>query len=86
MEIKQEENYIRTTTFRRYPKYQTIFLGSCYSCNNFGHKYINYKSYAKNIRNYEGHTIINHIIKPHKAYNRNYNSCVSLNHELECYK
>jgi hypothetical protein len=38
MERNQGENYRRTTPFKRSPRYQTIFLGLCYSCNNFGHK------------------------------------------------
>lgn len=29
-------------------RYQSIFLGTCYSCNNFGHKAVNYKSYEWN--------------------------------------
>jgi hypothetical protein len=42
MERNQEEYYKRITPFRRSPthRYQTIFLGLCYSCNNFGHKAI----------------------------------------------
>jgi hypothetical protein len=81
-----KENCGGTTPFRRYPMYQTIFLGSCYSCNKFGYKAINCKDYAKNKDNNEGHFRINHLIKPHQAYNRNHNSFGSLRNEVECYK
>jgi hypothetical protein len=67
MERNKEEIYRGITPFKRYPRYQTIFLGSCYSYNNFGHKVINYKVYAKNRRNYEGYTRINHLKKTHEA-------------------
>jgi hypothetical protein len=88
MERTREEDYIRVAPLKRYPtlKYQTIFLGLCYSCNNFGHKDINYRSYAKNRRNYEGYSRNNYHKKLHEAYNINYNKFGSLNNELECYK
>jgi hypothetical protein len=55
MEITQEEDYKIPTPFRISPtlRYQTIFLGLCYSCKNFEHKAIIYRAHAKNIRNYE---------------------------------
>ena len=86
MERNKKENYKRTTPFRRSPKYQTIFLGLCYSCNNFGHKAINFKAYEKNIDNYEGHSRINHLKNPHDVFNINYNNFGSLNDEVESYK
>jgi hypothetical protein len=86
MERNKKENYKRTTPFRRSLRYQTIFLGLCYSCNNFGHKAINCKAYAKNRDNYEGHSRINHLRKSHDVFNKNYNSFGSLNDEVECYK
>jgi hypothetical protein len=75
MERTQEEDYRRVAPFRisLTLRYQTIFLGLCYSCNNFGHKAINYRAYAKNRSNYEGYSRINHLRKPHEAYKRNYN-------------
>ena len=30
------------------PRYQSIFLGLCYACNNYGHKAIDCRSYAQN--------------------------------------
>lgn len=49
----QEEGLYRTTPQRRYPtlKYQTIFLGICYSCKNYGHNAMNYKAYGRNRSN-----------------------------------
>ena len=40
---QEEEGFIRAPPFRRSstPRYQTIFFGLCYSCNNFGHKAVN---------------------------------------------
>jgi hypothetical protein len=45
------------------PRYQSIFLGVCYSCNNFGHKAMNCRVYGKgehmrrrNIQNVECYT------------------------------
>ena len=29
-------------------RYQKLFLGNCFSCNDFGHKYINCGSFARN--------------------------------------
>jgi hypothetical protein len=86
MEINQEENYRGTTPFIISPRYQTIFLVSCYHFNNFGNKAINCKDYSKNKSNYEGDPRINHLRKPHEAYNIKYNSFGSLNDEVECYK
>ena len=40
------ENWLRMPTSQRrplIPKYQSIFLGTCFSCNNFGHKATNCK-------------------------------------------
>ena len=39
---------IRPTLARRHPmpRYQSIFLGLCYACNNYGHTDVDYKAYA----------------------------------------
>jgi len=88
MERTQEENYRTIAPSKRSPtlKYQTIFFGLCYLCNNFGHKAINCKSYAKNKNNYGGYSRNNYLRKPHEAYNRNCNNFGSSNDEVECYK
>jgi hypothetical protein len=73
MERTQEEDCRRDAPFRRFPtlRYQTIFLGLCYSCNNFGHKDINCRSYAKTRSNYEGYSRNNYLRKPSEAFNIN---------------
>jgi hypothetical protein len=40
---QEEEGFIRAPPFRIYltTRYQTIFFGLCYACNNFGHKAVN---------------------------------------------
>ena len=46
---EEDHDFRRTTPTGRPPTpgYQNIFLGSCYSCNNFGHKAINCRAYEK---------------------------------------
>jgi len=52
---QEEEGFKKLTPFRRSstPRYQTIFLGLCYSCNNFGHKDVNYRSNSRNQNKHE---------------------------------
>jgi hypothetical protein len=77
---QEEEVFIIVTPFRRYstPRYQTIFLGLCYACNNFGHKAINCKANSRNINGYPR--------IPSETHRRSYNRFESLSTELECYK
>jgi hypothetical protein len=86
MERTQEEDYKRDAPPRRHPtlRHPTIFLGLCYSCNNFGHNGMNCRDYARN--NYGGYPKNNYLRKPHEGYNRNYNIFVQMNNEVECYK
>jgi hypothetical protein len=60
-----EEGFRRETPFRRAssPRYHTIFLGLCYSCNNFGHKVVNCRAYDKNRDGYESHSRMSDIKK-----------------------
>jgi hypothetical protein len=86
IEIPQEEGgFRRETPFRRSssPTYQTIFIGSCYSCYNFGHNAINCRANTKNISNDEGHTRNNYPRISHEAKNRGYNKSGSLSDEVE---
>jgi hypothetical protein len=55
---QEEEEFIRLPPFRRSstPRYQTIFFGLCYACNNFGHKVVNWRSKNRNKNNFESHT------------------------------
>ena len=60
-------------------KYQYIFFGHCYSCNNFGHKAMNCKAYEKF-----------HVHKKNVSSNnpkeRNHNSFAPLQrYDIECY-
>ena len=52
-----EEGFIRVPPFRRTStlRYQTIFFGLCYACNNFGHKFVNCRANNMNINNFESH-------------------------------
>jgi hypothetical protein len=91
---QEEDHYFRRTTPTRRPptlRYQNIFLGLCYSCNNFGHKSINCRAYAKGINtwnkssyenpknNYEA----NYPRNPREMFDRNYNSLGATNYEIE---
>jgi hypothetical protein len=55
---QEEEGFIRAPSFRisSTPRYQTIFFGLCYACNNFGHKAVNYRANNRNNNNFESHT------------------------------
>jgi hypothetical protein len=66
--------------------YQTIFLGLCYSCNNFGHKAVNCRANNKNKNNYEGYKINGYSRISHEAQRRSYNIFESLSTEVEFYK
>jgi hypothetical protein len=81
---QEEEGFIRAPPFRIYSttRYQNIFFGLCYACNNFGHKSINCR--ANNVSNnyFEIHTQRG----PSETQIRSYNRFESLSTEVECYK
>jgi hypothetical protein len=54
---QEEEGFRRLTHFRRStaPMYQTIFLYLFYSCNNFGHKVLNWRENNRNRDNHESY-------------------------------
>ena len=61
-------------------RYQHIFLGHCYSCNNFGHKALKCRAYGK-VYEYKKDTSSN------KPKGRNHNWFGTLQrYEIECYK
>jgi hypothetical protein len=66
--------------------YQTIFLGSYYSCYNFGHKVVNCRANTKNKKNDKGYTRNSYPRRSHEAHNISYNKFGSLSDEVECYK
>jgi hypothetical protein len=47
---QEEEVFIRAPPFRisSTTRYQTIFFGLCYACNNFGHKVVNCRANNRN--------------------------------------
>jgi hypothetical protein len=79
----KEKDDKKNTITRRNPsnRYQYIFLGYCYSCNNFGHRAIYCKSYR-------GHNPKN--VQRSQKFNtekRNYNSFSPLqDYNMECLK
>jgi len=55
---QEEEGFIRAPPFIRSSttRYQTIFFGLCYACNNFGHKVVNCRANNMNNNYFESHT------------------------------
>jgi hypothetical protein len=84
---QEEEGFIRAPPFRRYstPRYQTIFFGLCYACNNFGHKTLNCRA-NKNSNNFESYTQRDYLRRPSDTQRGSYNRFESLSTEVECYK
>jgi hypothetical protein len=85
---QEEEGFRRETPFRRSstPRYQTIFFGLCYGCNNFGHKAMNCRANNRNINNFESHTQKGYPRRPSETQRISYNMFESLSTEVECYK
>jgi hypothetical protein len=85
---QEEEGFVTVPPFRRYstPRYQTIFFGLCYACNNFGHKVVNCRANNININKFESHTQKGYPRRPSETQRRIYNSFESLSTEVECYK
>jgi hypothetical protein len=52
---QEEEGFIRAPHFIRSSttRYQTIFFGLCYACNNFGHKVVNCRANNRNNNYFE---------------------------------
>jgi hypothetical protein len=82
---QEEEGFKRVTHFRisTTPRYQTIFLGLCYSCNNFGHKDVNCRENNRNRHNRESYAQNGYSRMPSKTYNIRYNKFESLSTETE---
>jgi hypothetical protein len=85
---QEEEGFIRAPLFRRSstPRYQTIFFGLCYTCNNFGHKAVNCRANNRNNNNFESYTQRDYSRRPSDTQRRSYNMFESLSTEVECYK
>jgi hypothetical protein len=84
----KENEYIRNTTTRRTPpkRYQYLFLGYCFSCNNFGHKALHCRAYGKyNHKNVQRYGYKNK--NNNNQENKKYNSLSPLkNQNVECHK
>ena len=85
---EEEEGLIRVPPFIKSltPRYQTIFFGSYYACNNFGHKAANCRANNRNINNFESHAQKGYLGRPSETQRRSYNMFESLSIEVECYK
>jgi hypothetical protein len=85
---QEEEGFIRAPPFRRSSttRYQTIFFGLCYACNNFGHKAVNCRANNRNNNYFESHTQRGYSRRPSETQRRSYNRFESLSTEVECYK
>jgi hypothetical protein len=68
------------------PEYQRFFYVHIFNCDNFGHKAVNCRAYAKNKSNYGRYLNNSYPRRSYEAYNRNQNSFGSLRKEVECYK
>jgi hypothetical protein len=86
--LQEEEGFIRAPSFIRSSthRYQTIFFGLCYACNNFGHKVVNCGDNNRNNNNFEIHTQRGYSRRPSETQRRSYNRFESLSTEVECYK
>jgi hypothetical protein len=69
---QEEEGFIRAPPFRisSTPRYQTIFFGLCYACNNFGHKAVNCRANNRNNNNFESHTQRGYSRRPSEMQRR----------------
>jgi hypothetical protein len=85
---QEEEGFIRAPPFRRSstPRYQTIFFGLCYTCNNFGHKVVNCRAKNKNNNKFESYTQRDYSRRSSDTQIRSYNRFESFSTEVECYK
>lgn len=75
---------LRRSTLQRgpfFPKYQSVFPGTCYFCNNFGHKVVNCRAFANNNRMFHNSSKAKLV-----RHERNHNSFGFLKLDLECFK
>jgi hypothetical protein len=74
--------FIRSSTTR----YQTIFFGLCYACNNFGHQAVNCRANNRNNNYFESHKQRGYSRRPSETQRTSYNRFECLSTEVECYK
>jgi hypothetical protein len=85
LQKKKKTNGRIMTVIRRTPpnRYQHIFLGYCYSCNNFGHKAVHCKAYRK----YNPRNVQRYKNNKNDVEKINYNSFSPLQeYNVECHK
>jgi hypothetical protein len=98
-----KDDYVRNETSQRFSninappritpttRYANLFHGYCFSCHNFGHKAINYRSntgynYLRSIYNTTGNDYLCNKTS-HEFAEKNYNSfSLLMNSNVECYK
>ena len=76
------------------PRYQSLFSGLCYACNNYGHKAIDCKTYiwygynwGRNRYENSKHQVEgNYIRRSQLAPKKNYNRFEALDYDIECYR
>ena len=76
------------------PKYQNLFSGLSYACNNYGHKAIDCRTYIRYGYNwgrnrYESpkyHEERNYSRRSQISPNKNYNRFEALDYDIECYR
>jgi hypothetical protein len=80
---QEEEGFISVNIFRisSTPRYQTIFLGLCYSCKIFGHKVVNCRENYRNINNHESYAQNGYSRRPSETQIRSYKRFESLSTE-----
>jgi hypothetical protein len=97
--LKKDKYEFRSVASSRRPfttRYQNLFLGYCFSCNNFGHKAIDCKAYGRNDcmrnrsrmfhKNYKDYHMNRKTRGFHGFVDRNYNPFSPLHYNIECYK
>jgi hypothetical protein len=73
----------KNTIIKRNPLNKYLFIGYCYSCNNFGHKAIHCKAYGQ----YNNRNLQRYKNNRYNTEKRNYNSFTpSQNFNIECKK
>jgi hypothetical protein len=73
----------KNTITRRNPPNKYLFIGYCYSCNNFGHKAVHCKAYGQ----YNHRNVQRYKNNKYNTEKRNYNSFSPLqNFNIECQK
>jgi hypothetical protein len=77
---QEQEGFRRANPLRisSTPRYQTMFFGLCYECNNFGHKSMNCRANNKNIKKFERHTQKGYPRRPSETKRISYNMFESL--------